>query len=219
MTLLLFGCIIVCRSSRDEKEGRAFSAEPGGSAAVASQNRVRNPTKAEKLAMGRVIYHYAKVKVMMSQLSSSGNDESGAVGAQLLAGLGDAVMPTDIDTTGCPEDFAKAWKDFAASAAALKIVEGGYNFMSLAVNLARQQGRYVDAETRMELSEMEEKLPELRRDCIEKTGAFSAVCRRYGEENLYGWAMEACQHGEDAGDEEPWTELEPLPEVIHGATF
>ena len=214
VTLLLLGGVFVCRSSRDEKERQDFSAEPDGSAAVATQNRVRNPTKAEKLAMGRVIYHYAKVKVLMSQLSSSGNDESGAAGAQLLAGLGDAVMPTEIDTTGCPEDFAKAWKDFAASVAALKIVEGGYNFMSLAVGLARQQGRYVDAENRMQLSEMEAKLQELSRDCIEKTGAFFAVCQRYGEENLHRWAMEACRRGEDAGDVDPWTELEPLPEDI-----
>lgn len=150
--------------------------------------------------MGRVFYVYAKQEILMSQLASAGQNEGEAAVAQFLAGLGGAGILNEVDTEGCPQDFAEAWKDFVAGIGGLKIIENGYNFVVAAVRHAQMNGQYVDLETRRKLSEMEQKLPVVRRDCEEKMKAFATVCQRYGLENLQQWSLEAYKRHEGDRD-------------------
>ena len=161
-----------------------------------SRSSVPNPTESEKMAMGRVFYVYAKQEILMSQLASQGRNEGEAAAAQFLAALGGGGIMTEVDTEGCPQDFADAWKEFVAGAAGLKIVESGYNFMVAAVRHAQQNGQYVDWDTRKKLAEMEQKLPGARKECMDKMEAFAVVCRKYGLENLQQWSLDAYRRHE-----------------------
>lgn len=176
-------------------QSTSFAADRNSSGR-APLRRGKEPTESEKMAMGRVFYVYAKQEILMSQLASQGRNEGEAAAAQFLAALGGGGIMTEVDTEGCPQDFADAWKEFVAGAAGLKIVESGYNFMVAAVRHAQQTGQYVDWDTRKKLAEMEQKLPGARKECMEKMEAFAVVCRKYGLENLQQWSLEAYRRHE-----------------------
>lgn len=185
----------------EEWNPRSFStvSQTSGRHAV-SRGRFPSPTESEKAAMGRVFYVYAKQEILMSQLASVGQSDGEVAAAQFLAGLGGAGILAEVDTEGCPNDFADAWKAFVANVSVLKIMESGHNFMVAAVRNARQNGQYVDWETRQKISEMERQLPETRRKCEEAMKDFAAVCQEYGLENLQRWSMEAYRKHEGNPD-------------------
>ena len=153
-------------------------------------------TDSEKLAMGRVFYVFAKKEILMSQFAEQGETEGEAAVFQFLAALGGGAILTQVSTDGCPEDFANAWKRFAASAALLQTAESGYSLMIEGLRYALQNGQYVDRESLQKIAELEEKLPEVRRMCKRNMEAFVSVCQNYGMENLLRWSLEAYQRYE-----------------------
>lgn len=171
--------------------------QDGRNSSSSYMRKVAEPTESEKMAMGRVFYVYAKKELQASSvasyLASQGQGCGGNAFTQLLAASmdGGGILFTKVDTEGCPQDFADAWKGFVDGATRLKQAKNGYNFIAALVQAAQQNGQYVDWDTRNKLAKMEQKLPRLQKECTEKTESFVAVCRKYGLENLKQWSLEA----------------------------
>ena len=164
---------------------------------------VWNPTEAEKQAMGKVFYVYAKYETLMSQLENqiklaasqngmpSNEAEVGLSFLKALSGANEFALLNEVDTSECPKDFADAWKEFATGVSQLKLAEGVYKMMTQAFSLARMRGQPIDRDFAAKLLELERNMPEIIRDCEEKMKRFAAVCQKYGLDNLQQWAKEA----------------------------
>lgn len=156
-----------------------------------NQRSPHNPTEAEKRAIGRVVYIYVKMQILMPELISSGHYGEDAKKANFVAGLESAQLLLNVDTTGCPPEFTKAWESLVRSFGELIAYQRLHALLQEEVAQARRRRRPVDKDHTDTLRELRQRIPEAQRACEKSEQAFLATWNLYGKDNVVQWSMEA----------------------------
>lgn len=145
------------------------------------RSRVKATDK-EYEAMGRVLHAQS---IYMAEagaitLLSSSSDIHPFVRALAAAGSSASVgnkLLTEVDTTGCPNDFVVAWQKFIASMCALRMMEGE-------IEMLGQAQRSSQGPTQSDVRKAKAMLQKARNEAESARQMFEEVFNSYGAERL-----------------------------------
>ncbi len=138
-------------------------------------------TRSEQLAMGKVMYVWARfwsIRNNLSQQAQYGNDEavamSGVVGISMLA-----LLPR-VDDREAPEDFRRAWRKFVPLLAATNAGDGFFKIAAIGVS----NGYQPSPQDILQLLKTNQELEDVKDEASIALMDFLKVIQRYGVENV-----------------------------------